>query len=117
MILKQLYQLFVANGANINAIDNKGKTPLHYCSKDSDVTSCLLAGLLLADGADVNSIDKKGRTPLHYHIEQHDKLDQVCLKMIEIFISKESNLKAVDKNGAKQGKYFECIMKLLTPKE
>jgi len=52
----------LAKGANINARDNKGLTPLH---KASQYYSVDIMELLLAHGADVNAKDNHGHTPLH----------------------------------------------------
>ena len=47
-------------GADINARDNDGYTPLHL-ARDAAQTSVLLAA-----GADVNARNEYGKTPLHY---------------------------------------------------
>lgn len=57
--------LLVAHGANINAKDNSGATPLHLAVQS-------LGGRikeLIDMGADVDACDGSGRTPLHYSIE------------------------------------------------
>ena len=49
----------IANGADVNAKDECGWTPLHYAETKE------IAELLIAKGADVNVKDKRGFTPLH----------------------------------------------------
>ncbi len=49
--------------SNINAVENSGKTPLHYATiyGRSGIVSALLE-----HGADINAVDNDGKTPLHY---------------------------------------------------
>ena len=50
-------------GANVNAQDDQGLTPLHYAARSSKDVS--VVSLLLDLGADVNATSSKGFTPLH----------------------------------------------------
>eukprot|EP00884_Botryococcus_braunii_P019555 jgi/Botrbrau1/6283/Bobra.0129s0028.1 len=54
---------FLAIGRDVNAADDKGRTPLHYCVAywNPDI-----ADLLLQAGADVEAQDDGKNTPLHY---------------------------------------------------
>ena len=53
----------LANGADVNAKDGDGATPLHYA------TDREIAELLIANGANVNAKDGDGETPLDLAID------------------------------------------------
>ena len=58
----QAVQWLLANGAEVNAKDNYGKTPLHSAAIHNASEA---AAALLANGADVNAKDNAGWTPLY----------------------------------------------------
>jgi len=59
---KELRSL-ISKGADINAKDSLGRTPLFYAVEKSDT---LMFDLLIAKGADINVKDTAGNTPLHH---------------------------------------------------
>jgi hypothetical protein len=54
-------QRLVANDANVNAIDNNGRTPLHEAAQAGAGTAMQET---LANGPNVNAVGYNGRTPL-----------------------------------------------------
>jgi hypothetical protein len=52
------------HGANVNATDDHGRTPLHFAANFLDHDP--MVKLLLENGANVNAADGRGLTPLHY---------------------------------------------------
>ena len=53
----------LAAGADVNAKNKRGGTPLHSAAAKEHEN---IAELLIAKGADVNAKNNEGRTPLHY---------------------------------------------------
>jgi len=67
----------VKNGANINARDINGDTPLHVAAQHNAYETALV---LLESGADANAEDDQGHTPLHIAAEKkaHEAVKVLC---------------------------------------
>jgi len=59
---KEVAELLIAKGAGVNAKTGIGRTPMHTAAMTGHKE---IVELLIAKGADVNSKDKSGYTPLH----------------------------------------------------
>lgn len=56
-------------GANVNSLDNKQRSPLHYAVNTTTGGFEVLTeveNLLVKYGADTSAVDIRGRIPLHY---------------------------------------------------
>ena len=56
---KDVVELLIAKGADVNAKGEYGNTPLHRATSRKEI-----AELLIANGADINARDYEGDTPL-----------------------------------------------------
>jgi ankyrin repeat protein len=68
------------NGADPNALDDQGRTPLHVCAERNTTTTVLK--LLIAAGSDLNARDASGKTPLD-HARAH-KREQVVVYLCSL---------------------------------
>lgn len=59
----QIIEFLIASGANVNARDKRGQTPLHTALESYPPVG-FAARILLAHGADVNAQDAEGRSPI-----------------------------------------------------
>ncbi|KAF2820161.1 ankyrin, partial [Ophiobolus disseminans] len=56
-------EVLLAAGANVNAINDRGRTAL-MCVSESRKASSEIIPVLVSNGADVNHVDKSGETAL-----------------------------------------------------
>jgi ankyrin repeat protein len=95
-------------GADVNAKNKHGLTPLHYASSEGHKDVC---GLLLDHGADMIAKDREGLTPLHWaSLSYYDRKD-VC----KLLLNHGADVNAKDRDGLTpldratiQGKFEIC---------
>ena len=84
---KEMVELLISNGANVNAKNDDGWTPLH------DAATKEVAELLIAKGADVEAKDKDNWTPLHKAAFGGHK------EIVELLISEGADVNAKGEDG------------------
>lgn len=90
---KDVTALLIAKGADVNAKDNSGWTPLQHAVRNGHKDE---AEFLIATGADMNAKDDNGCTPLNYlaaHIFHKEK------EIAELLITKGADVNAKDNRG------------------
>lgn len=60
---KEIVELLIEKGCEVDARDYKGRSPLHYAVANMKIQ---LIQVLVENGAVVNGVDIEGKTPLHY---------------------------------------------------
>jgi len=80
----------IAEGADINARDNQGRTPLYEAILGGNVNT---VKLLTWHGADINARDNQGRTPLHLASGRNHQA------VTELLIDQGADVNATDKDG------------------
>lgn len=90
-----LAQSYIAQGANVNARDNKGNSALHIAMISLRPVDAVK--LLLASNADINSINQDGQTPMLMlmKVEQPRARKEIA----QLLISKKANIAAIDNKG------------------
>ena len=84
-------KILIRAGANLEAIDNDGSTPLHSASKAN--STLLIAKTLIDEGANLEAVDNDGNTPLHIAIENKRS------KVAEFLIKAGANIDAIEGDG------------------
>ena len=79
---------YLADGVDVNAKDDWGKTPLH---STAEMRRKEIAELLIANGAEVNAKDSWGITPLHYATANDHK------ETVELLIAEGAEVNVKDK--------------------
>ncbi|KAF4628578.1 hypothetical protein G7Y89_g9570 [Cudoniella acicularis] len=67
LLIADTVRLLCTHGADVNARDRYGLSPIHYCAKTFNIEA---ARYLLQHGAQINSYDKKKRTALNHVIAE-----------------------------------------------
>jgi ankyrin repeat protein len=99
--------LLLAKGADINAGDKHGNSPLADAVKFGDVKT---VEFLVKNGANVNTRDNDGKTPLHEfflvsgpifirHINREVNLAQIEAHIAEMLVRNGADVNAIDKQG------------------
>jgi ankyrin repeat protein len=88
---KDVAELLLAKGAEVNATDIDGSTPLHLAAYEGHKD---MAELLLANKANVNARDNKGQTPLHEAAVKGYK------DVVELLLANGADVNAKAGNGA-----------------
>lgn len=67
----EIAKMLIEHGANVNAEDNYGRTPIYYA--DAGYSNKMVRFLVKDAKADLNHRDRQGRPPLHAAAEQGAK--------------------------------------------
>ena len=97
-------EALIKKGANVNAKDHYGMTPLFYAIKSKNYSA---AQFLLQHGANVNEKDNHGITPLHLSAKMYEGATTDTMNMAELLLKNKANLTAKDENG--QTPLFYCF--------
>ena len=87
---KQIAEFLLANGADVNAKNRRGATPLHVAARAGQKE---VAEFLLANGADIEAKERYGFTPLHLAVQGNHK------EIVELLLVNGADVNAVDKGG------------------
>lgn len=104
----EMMQFLLTIGADPNAVNDLGETPLHLCAKESDIRAGLL---LLGAGANPEALDKSGMSPIAIaerngvHYVDENKL--LVAKMFEGMVANEPIFVEWFKNQAAMLQFLE----------
>jgi len=103
-----LVPLLLEAGAEVNARNVRGVTPLHRAVERPE-----LVDLLLRNGADVNSTDRLGRTPLHYAAATSPRAVIDALLRAGARVEAADNVGRTPLHEAARWGHEECVQQLL----
>ena len=86
----EFIKFLLNNGADINAKNHSGETPLHMAVKTGSMERI---DFLLDNGADIRAKDNRKNTPLH-HLMNSDNEDKLWI--LDLFIQYKADLNAVN---------------------
>lgn len=84
---KEMTEMLINKGADVNAKNNAGISILHTVSNGE------IANILISKGANINAKDKDGRTPLHWAANFNHKL------VAKLLVTKGADINVKDKQG------------------
>lgn len=89
----------VAQGAEVNAVDRYGNTPLHYAAKGNHDR---IVAFLISKGAHVNAANNHDETPLHRAAQMLYEYDftEHRVTMVKILLKNGSNASATTAGGS-----------------
>ena len=75
-------ELLISKGANVDAKDHKGRTPLAWAVYGGygKPVHVKCAEILIQNGADVNAVDEDGLTPLSYPTVGNKDITEMLIK-------------------------------------
>jgi uncharacterized protein len=97
---KEIVRLLISNGADVNAKDDNGYTPLFGAVFDYEAGDRReVVQLLITRGADVNATDTDGLTPLHNAAMNGKK------EIIELLLANKADPSAKNDGGITAGEF------------
>ena len=87
---EEIVQILIKAGADVNATDKNGQTPLKIAARYGNVA---MANILIKADANVNAADKNGRTPIRMAARYGN------VAMVSMLTKAGADVNAADKNG------------------